>query len=74
MFVKTKFEVDNMNMFDISFDCDFVSARYVRNQQGSKSISITHELKPSSIDVKLLETGNPKRETEKKSGPEGRVL
>jgi hypothetical protein len=64
----------NMNMFDISFDCDFVSARYVSFQQGTKNSSICYDLKPSSIDVAILETGNAKRVTEKKSGPEGRVL
>jgi hypothetical protein len=71
MFVKTKLEVDNMNMFDISFDCDFVQARYVSFQQGSKNSSICYELKPGSIDVATLETGDPKRETERKSGPKG---
>ena len=61
----------NMNMFDISFDCDFVQARYISNQQGSKNSSMCYDLKPSFIDVAMLETGNTKRVTEKKSGPEG---
>jgi hypothetical protein len=64
----------NVNMFDISFDCDFVQARYVSYQQGTKNSSMCYDLKPSSI---VCKTGNWKRETvnaNKKSGPEGRVL
>ena len=60
-----------MNMFEISFDWENVQARYVSNQQGTKTSSLCFDLKPDSIVVATLETGNPKRETEKKSGPEG---
>jgi hypothetical protein len=49
---KKQNEVDNMNMFDISFDCDFVSARYVSFQQGCKNSSMCYDLEPNFIVVK----------------------
>jgi hypothetical protein len=63
-----------MNMFDISFDCDFVQARYVSNQQGQENSS---KLTAGEATFYVCKTGNRKPETgnaKKKSGPKGRVL
>ena len=64
----------NMNMFDVSFDCDFVPARYVRNQQGQENSS---KLTAGEATFNVVKTVNGKPETGNakiKSGPEGRVL